>query len=140
MAERRRGRQRGKPAPADIDGVLIRMIVAEGHWAESIPPVPQGRTVTVSFASNACADEHGEALELLGYRLADVTAIPDVPVSRVADFLLTADVIEEHPTYWRSMAEHGTRAYHLSLGPAAAAVAEIVAAHAPLLQREAHSV
>ena len=116
------------------------MIVADGHWAESLPPVPQGRVVTVSFASGTVADEHCDALELLGYRVVDIAAIPDLPISRVADFLLTSDVIDEHPTYWRSMAEQGTRVYHLALGPAAAAVAEIVAGHAPLLQREGHPV
>ena len=120
--------------------MLLRMIVGEGHWAEALPPVPEGSTVTVSFAARACADEHGDALELLGYRLVDVEALPDLPISRAVDFLVTEEVVEKHPTYWRSLAQQAARAYHLALGPAAAAVAEIVAAHAPLLQREAGGV
>ena len=116
--------------------MLLRMIVDEGHWAESLPPVPDGSTVTVSFAARACADEHGDALELLGYRIVDVASLPDLPISRAVDFLVTEEVVERHPTYWRSLAQQAARAYHLALGPAAAAVAEIVAAHAPLLQRE----
>jgi hypothetical protein len=116
------------------------MLVAEGHWAESLPPVPDSCVVTVSFASETCADEHRDALELLGYRVVDVATVPDVAVSRIADFLITEEVVERHPTYWRSLAEQATRAYHLALGPAAAAVAEIVTAHAPHLQREGHAV
>lgn len=120
--------------------MLVRTLVADGPWAEAIAPVPAGAAVTVSFASEACADEHRDALELLGYRVVDIPSIPDVASSRVADFLLTQDVIDRHPTYWRCMAEAGTRVYHLALGPAAAVVGSIVAAHAPALRGEPHVV
>jgi len=123
-----------------VDGILVRRLVDEGHWAESIPPVPAGFTVTVSFASNNCADEHRDALELLGYRVVDVSEIPDVTSSRVADFLLREELIETHPTYWRSLAEGAARLYHLALGPAAAAVAVIVNAHAAALRPQGNVV
>ncbi len=126
--------------PREIDGILVRMLVADGHWAESIPPVPTTSPITVSFASATIADEHRDALELLGYLVVDIDSIPDVAASHVADFLLTDDVVEAHPTYWRSLAERATRLYHLALGPAAAAVGEIVAAHAAARQRAVFDV
>ena len=119
----------------DVDGVLVRVTVGEGHWAEDIPPVPAGATVTVSFGSPALADEHGEALALLGYDVVEAPLPPDLSIAGVADFLVTTAVMERHPTYWRSLAERATRAYHLALGPAATAVADVVGVHAARLTR-----
>ena len=118
-----------------VDGLVLRMEVPRGHWAEEIPPVPGAFTVTVSFGSETMADEHRDALELLGYTVVDGPAPSDRSMPHNAHFLVGADLMEQHPTYWRSLAEHATRAYHLALGPAAAAVAEVTAMHAPLLGR-----
>jgi len=109
--------------------VLIRCLVGQGHWAEDIPPVPAGFAVTVSFGCETTADEHRDALELLGYRIVDAPRPADPTLVGAADFLVTQDLMAAYPTYWRSLAQHGCRAYHLSLGPAAAAVADVVAAH-----------
>jgi hypothetical protein len=119
----------------EVDGIVLRMPVPTGHWAEEIPPVPDMFTVTVSFGSETLADEHRDALELLGYRVVDTPAPANQSLPDAAHFLIEQDLMEQHPTYWRSVAEHATRAYHLGLGPAAAAVADVVAVHAPLLQR-----
>lgn len=113
----------------------MRVTVGQGHWAEDIPPVPTGATVTVSFGSEAVAHEHGDALALLGYDVVEAPLPPDASFDGVADFLVTAEVMERHPTYWRSLAAHATRAYHLALGPAAMVVADVVAAHTPVLTR-----
>lgn len=118
-----------------MDGVLLRMAVGDGHWAEDIPPVPEGFTVTVSFGSAAATDEHRDALGLLGYRTVDGPALSDADFVDTADFLISHALLEQHPTYWRSVAGRAERAYHLSLGPAAAMVAHVVAAHAAHLGR-----
>jgi hypothetical protein len=118
-----------------VDGVLVRFVVKDGPWAEDIPPVPEGFSVTVSFSSPNVAAEHGEALELLGYRVVELPDQLQLPISRVADFLVSHEVMEQHPTYWRSLADRAVRAYHLSLGPAAALVRDIVDAHAQSLLR-----
>lgn len=110
--------------------MVVRLSVAQGHWAEDIPPVPAGSAVTVSFGSQAVADEHCDALRLLGYHVVDIDRVPGLTLPDIADFLVTDDLIERHPTYWRSLAGQASRAYHLALGPARAAVADIVAAHA----------
>ena len=132
------GRHRRHPPtaqPLDIDGVLVRVTVGEGHWAEDIPPVPAGSTVTVSFGSEALAAEHRDALELIGYDVVEMPLPADLSIDGIADFLVTIDVLERHPTYWRSLADRATRAYHRALGPAAMGVADVVAAHAPVLAR-----
>ena len=115
--------------PPPTDGVLVRVIVPEGHWAEDLPPVPGRYHVTVSFGSATLADEHRDALELLGYRVVDLAPGDGVGLEGVADFLVSHDLLEHHPTYWRSLAEKASRAYHLGLGPAAAMVRNVVDAH-----------
>lgn len=135
MAGRVRGAGRVSTPPREVDGIVLRMPVPSGHWAEEIPPVPGSFTVTVSFGSEMLADEHRDALELLGYRVIDGPAPADRSTPGTAHFLVESDLMEQHPTYWRSLAEHATRAYHLALGPAAAAVADVVAVHAPHLRR-----
>ena len=112
--------------------MLVRLTVESGPWAEDIPPVPAGFDVTVSFGSETVADEHRDALELLGYTVVDVAVPADLSIPGIADFLVLHDLMEQHPTYWRSLAVRADRAYHLALGPAAAAVAEVVAQHLPL--------
>lgn len=131
MAGRRRGGGTAvRPIAPDVEGVLVRFVVADGPWAEDIPPVPEGFTVTVSFGSENVAAEHAEALGLLGYRVVELPPQLQLTVSRIADFLVSQEVMERHPTYWRSLATRATRAYHLALGPAAALVADIVEVHA----------
>lgn len=111
------------------DGVLARLVVTDGPWAEGIPPVPSGFDVTVSFNHDALADEHGEALQLLGYRVVPTPPGTVTDPSPVADFLIGEALLEQHPTYWRAFATQATRAYNLAFGPAAALVADVVAAH-----------
>jgi hypothetical protein len=111
------------------DGVLARLVVADGPWAEGIPPVPSAFDVTVSFSTQALADEHGEALQLLGYRVVPTPEGTVATTRPVADFLISEALLEQHPTYWRSMAAQATRAYNLAFGPAAALVADVVDAH-----------
>ena len=128
------GRVRGgttavRPIAPHDDGVLVRFVVPDGHWAEDLPPVPAGFTVTVSFGSEHVAAEHADALRLLGYQVVDLPPQLQLEISRVADFLVSHRLMEHHPTYWRSLAQGAARAYHLALGPAAALVADIVAEH-----------
>jgi hypothetical protein len=132
MARRRHGGAAGLLAPSRRrDGVLARLQVTAGPWAENIPPVPDGFDVTVSFGSEALVHEHGEALELLGYR---VVGTPETvtPLPPVADFLISEALLEQRPMYWRALASQAARAYNLAFGPAAALVADIVAAHTRL--------
>jgi hypothetical protein len=128
------GRRRGggtavRPIAPQPDGIRVRFVVATGPWAEDIPPVPEGFGVTVSFGSENVAHEHGDALRLLGYTVVELPPVLQLSVSQIADFLVSAELMGRHPTYWRSLASRATRAYHLSLGPAAALVGGIVDVH-----------
>ena len=109
--------------------MLVRFVVPAGPWAEDLPPVPDGFAVTVTFGSPNVAHEHADALALLGYTVVELPPALQLNVSHIADFLVPAELIERHPTYWRSVAERAARAYHLALGPAAALVADIVDVH-----------
>ena len=130
MAGRRRGGGAAvRPIAPQVDGVLVRFVVPDGPWAEDLPPVPDGFEVTVTFGSENVAHEHAEALTLLGYTVVELPPNLQLAISHVADFLVSAELMERHPTYWRSVAGRAARAYHLALGPAAALVADIVDVH-----------
>ncbi len=118
--------------PTVGDGAVVRIRVAEGWWAESVPPVPDGYRVTVSLPDGTGRDEHAEALGRLGYLVVDAapaaSADPDC-----ADFFVPQQLLEAHPTYWRSLADRADRAYSLALGPVRRLLGEVLAAHAAAL-------
>ena len=107
------------------DGALLRLPIDEAHWAEQLPPVPAGFGVTASFSSAAAADEHGEALELLGYTLVGIHRAP-MPSAML---LVGQALLESHPTYWRSLAALADAAYSLSLGPAVMLLNDVLRLH-----------
>lgn len=110
------------------EGALLRCILDSDRWAESLPPVPSDRLVTLSFTSASAQVEHAEACEMLGYTV--VGLAPDsAPSVSVADLLVTQDIIEAHPTWWRALATHADRVYSLSHGPAVALLREVLAPH-----------
>lgn len=111
------------------DAVLVRVVVRGDRWAEEIPPAPEGYDVSVSFTTEEAADLHGAALTLLGYRV--VVVPPGEPALTAADFLVTRDLAQAHPRWWRALLERAEAAYDLALGPAAALLANVVRAHRP---------
>ncbi len=116
------------PERRSREGALLRLEIGEARWAEQLPPVPLGCRVSVSFADAGDAAEHGEALGLLGYRV--VATQPAKAVFGTADILVDQQVIDRHPTYWRSLAVLATRAYSLALGPAVSLLGDVLSAHA----------
>lgn len=120
------GLARPENMPRSIpDGALLRLPIDEAHWAEQVPPVPAGFEVSASFSSAATADEHGEALELLGYSLVGIHSTP----MRSAMLLVSQALLEAHPTYWRSLAALADAAYSLSLGPAVMLLDDVLRLH-----------
>lgn len=112
---------------ADADGALVRMLVGRGHWAEQLPPVPDGHTVTVALSSSAAVAEHGDALALIGYTVAGVTPTGDS--EDVAGFVVSQALLERHPHFWRSLAGQADRVYRLALGPVLALLADELRVH-----------
>lgn len=121
------------------DGALLCLPVADGPWAEGLPPVPGGQTVTVSFSSTAAAEEHGDALRLLGYAVVESgrTTSPARPTDSAC--VLVPQLLRDlHPTYWRSLAGQAERVYDLALGPVLVVFAELLEAHAAARDRRAN--
>ncbi|MPZ89929.1 MAG: hypothetical protein GEU81_18150 [Nitriliruptorales bacterium] len=114
-------------AAAVEDSALVRLPVAPGAWAESLPPVPDGHAVTVSFSSPGLADEHGEALALLGYRVAD--GPEDPPDRPVAWMLVSSRLAQRHPTWWALVRELSEGVFRLVMGPALRRYQAILRAH-----------
>jgi hypothetical protein len=119
----RSGRQ---PATVE-DSALVRLPVAPGAWAESLPPVPDGYAVTVSLSSAALAEEHGEALALLGYDVVD--GPEDPPDSSVAWMLVSASLAQAHPTWWGRVRHLSDGVFRLAMGPAVRRYEALLRAH-----------
>lgn len=99
------------------DGALARLTVDSEHWAEELPPVPAGHRVTVAFATDDLTAAHGEAMELLGYRVVGTWGQEDPAEQATADFLVRAALIEAHPAWWRMLTNRAAQVYVLELGP-----------------------
>ncbi len=125
-----------RPERLVAEGALLRLPIdvpdAPGavsrpdRFAESLPPVPTGFDVTVSFSSPEVADEHGDAITLLGYSVVGVHA----SATPSAMLLVTQALLEAHPTYWRSLAALADAAYSLALGPALVLLDDVLRLHA----------
>ena len=113
---------------AASDRALVRLPVAPGPWAEALPPVPDGREVTVSFASAGLELEHTATLELLGYRMVGHTPRAGAPAGS-AWMLVDAEVAAAHPRWWAGVRACADAVYRVALGPVRAWAEPITAAH-----------
>lgn len=111
------------------EGALLRCILDSQRWAESLPPVPAGKLVTLSFTSSAAQVEHAEACEMLGYTVVGTPSDDAGATVTVADLLVAQDVIDAHPTWWRGLATHADRVYSLAHGPAVALLRDVLEPH-----------
>lgn len=130
----------GRARPDDPPGALVRLPVVTGAWAESIPPVPDGHVVTVSFSTAAAAEEHAEAFALLGYRVVASPAEPHDPDASdapgggavpVAWLVVAGGLARRHPLWWAGVRDHADGVFVLSMGPVVARFATVLQAHFP---------
>jgi hypothetical protein len=91
--------------------------------------VPDGHQVTVSFSTDVGAAHHGPALEQLGYRVVGVQSATVPAGVSIADFLVSQELLEAHPTWWRTLADLADRAFSLALGPVLASLAPVLRSH-----------
>lgn len=110
-------------------GALLRLPVDADHWAEDLPPVPDGFVVTVSCSSADVAAAHGEALTQLGFTLAGVHRPQRDPDEPLVEVVVHADLIDLRTVWWRTMAARSTAAYNLQAGPVAALFADVIGMH-----------
>lgn len=118
-------------ADCDMRGVLVRLPLARGQWAEGIPPVPAGAVVTASFSSDDAEAEHREALELLGYRCVGVRGGAGVDDPPDVDFLLPAGCLDEHPQWAQAVLEQARQVWDLAFGPARVVMEPALRCHLP---------
>lgn len=123
----------GRPRPDDPPGALVRLPVVTGAWAESIPPVPDGHVVTVSFSTPAATEEHADAFALLGYRVVAAPDAPDGPKGAVpvAWLVVAGGLARRHPLWWAGVRDHADGVFVLSMGPVVARFATVLQAHFP---------
>jgi len=107
-------------------GALVRLPLAPGPWAESLPPVPDGHVVTVSFSSGVATAEHSDALGLLGYRVVDG---PEEPGDEMAWMLVSSALATEHPAWWQALRAGCDRVYALKMGPVLRTLEPLLRAH-----------
>ena len=58
------------PRSAQPGGAILRLRTGGDGWAENVPPAPPSHSVTVTFTTLDARALHGDAMELLGYRVA----------------------------------------------------------------------
>ncbi len=107
-------------------GALVRLPVGHGPWAESLPPAPDGHRVTVSFSSAALAEEHGDAVRLLGYVL---VSGPGEDSDALAWLVVPAALARAHRTWWTTIRARSDAVYHLGMGPVLRQFAPVLRAH-----------
>ena len=107
----------------------MRLPVQDGEWAESLPPAPGAHRVTVSLSSVGLADEHAEALALLGYVVVDGPAILDRAAGDVAWLVVSEALALGHPRWWASVRGLSDAVYRLDLGPVRRRFAAVLEPH-----------
>jgi hypothetical protein len=113
--------------PVPDGGALARLVIEHECWAEELPPLPEGHTVTVAFSTDDVAAEHAEAIERLGYLVVGVHG--SAGSSPAADFLVSEALIESHPAWWRTLADQADEVYVLQLGPVRRAISPALRVH-----------
>lgn len=111
-------------------GVLVRLPVSAGAWAEALPPAPHRARVTVSLSTPALADEHGETLDLLGYVLVD--GPPHTGGPAVAWLVVDAAVTGRHGRWWASVRSLADAVFPLAMGPVLRRYGRLLEAHGRL--------
>jgi hypothetical protein len=105
---------------------LVRLPVHGVLWAESLPPAPGGRRVTVSFSPPGLAAAHRETLDLLGY---DVVEGADDEGPDVAWLVVPAEAALAHARWWASVRDLADAVFPLAMGPVAQRYAHVLRAH-----------
>jgi hypothetical protein len=122
--------------PRDLpDGtLLVRVPAADRAWARQLPPVPGGRTLTVTVGHVDLAPVPADDLVASGYRIVGV-ASDHRPLGRLVDVCVPPDLRAAHPAWWVALVERADRVFDPRLGP----VARVLAAELDLHRRAAAS-
>lgn len=114
--------------------LLVRVPAADRTWARHLPPVPAGRTLTVTVGHADLAPVPADDLVASGYRIVGV-ATDHRPLGRLVDVCVPPDLRTGHPGWWVALVERADRVFDPRLGP----VARVLAAELDLHRRAASS-
>jgi hypothetical protein len=114
--------------------LLVRVPAVDRTWARHLPPVPGGRTLTVTVGHADLAPVPADDLVASGYRIVGVAA-DHRPLGRLVDVCVPPDLRSEHPAWWVAMVERADRVFDPRLGP----VARVLAAELDMHRRAASS-
>jgi hypothetical protein len=128
--------------PLTEGAVLVRLPARDRTWPRSLPPVPEGRTLTVTVGHAGLLPRHVDALTGAGYRLVGVAserspvgvASERSPVGATIDVLVPRDLREDHHVWWRSFARDALRIFDLRMGPVRAVLAADLELHLRALE------
>lgn len=97
---------------------IVRVFAHAAAWVRTLPPVPDGWTVSVTVSHDELATPAVADLERAGYRIAGVT-----PPLRPADAgfavdLLVPDALRQaHPDWFAGLVRQSQRVFDLRFGP-----------------------
>lgn len=108
--------------------LLVRVPVADRGWARHLPPVPAGRTCTVTVGHADLAPVAADDLVASGYRIVGVAA-DHRPLGPLVDVCVPPDLRRAHPAWWQALAGLADRIFDPRLGPVARVLAAELELH-----------
>lgn len=107
--------------------LCVEIRVEKPTWIEDLPPAPANRRISISFDSARYVARDRAAVEQLGYTNVGVGTIAHV--RDVAHLLVSLDIIQGHPRWWRALLDLAQRVYDLRFGPVQVALRDVLAKH-----------
>jgi hypothetical protein len=108
--------------------LLVRVAASDRSWARTLPPVPGGRTVTVTVGQADLAPVPADDLVASGYRIVGV-ASDRRPLGLLVDVCVPPDLRLAHPQWWARLVDRAERIFDPRLGPVAKVLAAELALH-----------
>lgn len=116
-----------RPSDSRAD-LLVRVAVDDAAWAETLPPVEDHGTLTVTVGHPDLVPTSLGATCARGYRIVGV-ASASRPVGSVVDVLLTAEARARWPQLAAALLARAERVFDLRMGPVQAVLAPQIRLH-----------
>jgi hypothetical protein len=107
--------------------LCVEVCVEDATWIEDLPPAPANRHITLSFDSARFVARDQRAVEQLGYVTVGVGTVGHV--QDVAHLLISLEIVNAHPRWWRALLDLAQRVYDLRFGPVQLALRDVLTRH-----------
>ena len=107
--------------------LCVEVCVEDATWIEDLPPAPANRHITLSFDSARLMARDQRAVEQLGYVTVGVGTVGHV--QDVAHLLISLEIVNAHPRWWRALLDLAQRVYDLRFGPVQLALRDVLTRH-----------